>query len=75
MLCCKGVIDMARTVINLNDALVEKAKKLAHLSKKVDVVNAALEEFVRHRERMRMLELQGKVKWEGNLDEMRRSRT
>ena len=65
---------MSRTVVNLNDALVAKAKKLTHLSKKVDVVNYALAELVRHKEQGRILELQGKVKWKGDLDEMRRSR-
>ena len=62
---------MSRTVIDLDDALVEKAKRLAHLSKKVDVVNAALAEFVRYHERLRILELRGKVSWEGNLEAMR----
>ena len=65
---------MSRTVIDLDDALVEKAKRLAHLSKKVDVVNAALAEFVRYHERMRLLELRGKVMWEGDLDKMRSAR-
>ena len=65
---------MARTVINLDDTLVLKAKRLTHLSKKVDVVNFALAELVRHRERLRMLELRGTVKWRGDLDAMRSAR-
>ena len=51
-----------------------KAKRLTHLAKKVDVVNYALAELVRHKEQLRVLELQGKVRWKGHLDEMRRSR-
>lgn len=65
---------MARTVIDLDDALMAKAKKLTRLSKKVEVVNYALAELVRLKERQRILELRGKVKWEGNLEEMRSAR-
>jgi Arc/MetJ family transcription regulator len=65
---------MARTVVNLDDRLVAKAKRLAHLTKKVDVVNLALAEFVKQHERLRLLELRGKVKWEGDLDAMRSAR-
>ena len=65
---------MARTVINLDDSLVKKAKRLTRLSTKVDVVNYALAELVRQRERARILELRGKVRWEGNLEEMRSAR-
>lgn len=65
---------MARTVINLDDALVAKAKRLSGLTKKVDIVNSALAEFVQHRQRLRFLELQGKVKWQGNLERMRSAR-
>ncbi len=37
---------MSRTTIDLNDELMEKAKRLTGLKKKVDVINKALEEFV-----------------------------
>jgi Arc/MetJ family transcription regulator len=62
---------MSRTVVNLDDALFVKAKRLTHLSKKVDVVNYALAELVRQHERLRILELRGKVRWEGDLEAMR----
>ena len=62
---------MSRTVVDLNDRLVAKAKRLTHLTKKVDVVNFALAEFVKQRERLRLMELRGTVKWEGDLDAMR----
>lgn len=39
--------------------LMAKAKKLTRLSKKVEVVNYALAELVRHKERMRILEFAG----------------
>ena len=62
---------MSRTVVDLDDRLVAKAKRLTHLTKKVDVVNLALAELVKQQERLRFLELRGKVRWEGDLDAMR----
>jgi Arc/MetJ family transcription regulator len=65
---------MSRTVIDIKDDLLEKAKKLTKMTKKVDIVNYALERLVRQKEIEKILELKGKVKWEGNLEEMRRDR-
>ena len=66
---------MARTVVNLNDRLVKQAQKLTGLSKKVEVVNYALEELVKREQRRGLLKLMGTGCWKGNLEEMRRSRT
>ena len=65
---------MSRTVVDLDDQLVAKAKRLTHLTKKVDVVNLALAELVKQQERLRLLELRGKITWEGDLDAMRSAR-
>ena len=65
---------MSRTVVNLDDALVAKAKKLTHLTKKVELVNFALSELIRQRERLKILELRGRVAWHGDLDRMRSGR-
>ncbi len=37
---------MSRTVVDLDDDLMKRARKLTGLKKKVDIVNKALEEFV-----------------------------
>lgn len=37
---------MSRMVIDLDDDLIQKARELTGLKKKVDIVNKALEEFV-----------------------------
>lgn len=66
---------MGRTVINLKDPLVKEAQKLTGLSKKVDVVNYALEELVKRQRRKGLLKFMGSGCWEGNLEAMRRSRT
>ncbi len=63
-----------RTNIVLDDKLVKEGLKLTNLKTKKDLVNLALRELVERRKRKRILELEGKVKWEGKLDEMRRSR-
>ena len=65
---------MARTVINLNDHLLKKAQRLTGLKKKVDVVNLALERLVWQQEIEKLLELPGRVEWEGDLKEMRKNR-
>ena len=65
---------MSRTVVNLDDGLVTKAKRFTHLTKKVEVVNYALAELVKQYEREKILELRGRVQWKGDLDAMRSHR-
>lgn len=65
---------MSRTVVDLRDDLVRKVSRLTGLTKKVDVVNYALEHLVAHGQRQQILKLAGKLHWEGNLAEMRRNR-
>ncbi len=65
---------MSRTNIELNDKIVEEALGLTHFKTKKELVNYALEDFVKRLKRKKILELEGKVKWEGNLNEMRKSR-
>jgi len=65
---------MARTVLDIDDALYEQAKLYTGLKKKVDVVTYALKHLIEQRDLEKVLELRGKVVWEGNLDEMRRGR-
>ncbi|HWR57432.1 MAG TPA: type II toxin-antitoxin system VapB family antitoxin [Thermodesulfovibrionales bacterium] len=66
---------MARTNIELNDKMLKEAIRLTHGKTKKEVVNYSLEELVRQLRRKKILELEGKVKWEGNLDALRTSRT
>ena len=65
---------MSRTVVNLRDELVREAQKLTGLTKKVEIVNLALEHLVRQKEVEKILDLKGSVRWEGNLRKMRRNR-
>ena len=65
---------MSRTVIDIQDDLLRKAQKMTGISKKVEIVNYALKRVLEQKEFEQVLELRGKGKWEGNLDEMRRDR-
>ena len=61
-----------RTNIEIDNKLMEQAMKATKLKSKKELVNYALEELIRINRRKKMLSLFGKVKWEGNLEEMRK---
>lgn len=61
-------------MVNLRDDLIQKARRLIGIRKKVDVVNLALEELVRRREVRKILDLAGKVKGEWHIKEWRKGR-
>ncbi len=63
-----------RTNIDLDEKLVERGLELSGLRTKKDLVQAALQEFVRRKDQKKILELRGKIKWQGDLDQTRRSR-
>ncbi len=65
---------MLRTNIELDEKIVKEAMKFTHKKTKKELVNYALEELVKRFKRKKLLELEGKVEWTGNLDEMRKSR-
>ena len=65
---------MSRTVVDLRDDLVHKLQKMTGLKKKVDLVNYALERLAAQKELEKISTLKGKIRWEGNLKQMRRDR-
>jgi Arc/MetJ family transcription regulator len=65
---------MSRTNIELDDKLVKEGLKVTHLRTKKELVNYALEELIKKARRKRILELEGKIQWEGDLRQMRASR-
>ncbi|HHN65635.1 MAG TPA: type II toxin-antitoxin system VapB family antitoxin [Nitrospirae bacterium] len=65
---------MGRTVIDINDKILKRAQQLTGITKKVEIVNYALKRLVEQKEIEEILELRGKVRWEGNLEEMRKGR-
>ncbi len=60
-----------RTNIELDDVLVKQAIKLSKLKTKREVVQEALKSYVASMEKRKLLDLKGRVSWEGNLKEMR----
>ena len=63
-----------RTNIVLDDELVNEGLRLTHLRTKKDLVNYALKELVTRKKRKSILELEGKLAWEGDLEDLRRGR-
>jgi Arc/MetJ family transcription regulator len=70
----KEVTRMLRTNIELDEKLVNEAMKLTHKKTKKELVNYAIEELIGRLKRKKLLELEGKVEWTGDLGEMRKSR-
>jgi Arc/MetJ family transcription regulator len=64
-----------RTTIDIDDTLMSKAMRLSGLTTKKAVVEAALRLLIQTRSQVGIRQFKGKVQWEGNLDDSRRSRT
>ncbi len=63
-----------RTNVVIDDDLIESGLKYTGFKTKKELINHALKELVSRKRRKAILELEGKLRWEGNLDEMRRGR-
>jgi Arc/MetJ family transcription regulator len=63
-----------RTNIDLDEGLVARALLLSGLRTKKELVNMALREFIRKNDQKKILELRGKIQWQGDLKLMRESR-
>jgi Arc/MetJ family transcription regulator len=63
-----------RTNIVIDEELMKKGIRYTGLRTKKELVNYALRELIQRKERKEILRLKGKLHWEGDLEEMRRSR-
>jgi Arc/MetJ family transcription regulator len=63
-----------RTNIVLDEGLVRQGLKATGIKTRRALVHHALSELVRREKQKGWLALEGKIRWEGNLDDMRRSR-
>ena len=63
-----------RTNVEIDEELMREALRLSGLKTKRAVIDAALRMFVRVQRQADILELAGKVHWEGDLDESRHGR-
>jgi len=60
-----------RTNVVIDDDLMKSALKTSELKTKKDAIEAGLKLLVRFNRQKRVRDLRGKLKWIGNLDEMR----
>jgi len=63
-----------RTNIVIDEELMKKGIRYTGLRTKKELVNLALRELIQRKERKEILRLKGKLHWEGDLEELRRSR-
>ncbi len=66
---------MGRTTVVLDDDLVSRCRKETGIQTVRALIDHALRELLRHRRQKKVLELKGKVRWEGDLVSWRSGRT
>jgi Arc/MetJ family transcription regulator len=69
-----GEVMKMRTNIVIDEDLMKKGLHYTGLRTKKELVNLALRELIQRKERKEILRLKGKLHWEGDLEELRRSR-
>lgn len=63
-----------RTTLNIDDEALKAAMDVSKGRTKSEVVNEALRRFARAKRRRQLLDLRGKVDWEGSVDDLRKRR-
>ena len=66
---------MKRTNVVIDDKLIQDCLRETGIKTQRALIDHALRELLRHEKQMKILQLKGKVIWEGNLDEWRKDRT
>lgn len=65
---------MSRTNVVLDDELVESCMGITGIKTKKSLIDFALRELLRKDKQKALLQLQGKINWEGSLQQMRQAR-
>ncbi|MCA1759641.1 MAG: type II toxin-antitoxin system VapB family antitoxin, partial [Bacteroidales bacterium] len=60
-----------RTNVEIDMNLVQEVMEKYQLKSMKEAINFSLEKTIESKKRAKLLEMKGKVNWEGNLDEMR----
>ena len=60
---------MKRTNVALDDKIVDECMKVTGIKTQKALIDHALRELLRHENQKKILQLKGKVHWEGNLVE------
>jgi len=63
-----------RTNVLIDEKIIKKALNYTGLKTKKEVINYALQELIKRKERKEILKLAGKLQWDGDLNEMREGR-
>lgn len=66
---------MKRTNVLLDEKLIGDCMKATGITTQKALINHALRELLRHERQKKILELKGKINWEGRLNEWRQGRT
>jgi Arc/MetJ family transcription regulator len=64
-----------RTTLDLDDTALAAAMKVAEGRTKTAVINEALREYARRKAVRQLLKFEGKLRWEGDLDALRKRST
>lgn len=67
------IVMCMRTNIEIDKDLMSEAMKLSGTATMKETVDLALREMVNRQKRLGLLELRGKIQWEGDLDDWRRA--
>lgn len=66
---------MGRTNVVLNDDLVAECQGVTGIKTRKALIDHALRELLRHDSQSKILELKGKIDWEGDMAAFRKGRT
>jgi len=58
----------------LKKSILEKGKKISGAKTDKKFIEIAVKEYLNKKERQKIIELEGKIKWEGDLNKMREKR-
>ncbi len=70
----KVEVEMKRTNIVMDEKLIKEGMKTTGIKTRRALVDYALRDLLRRESQKRILELKGKVHWEGDLSSMRKGR-
>lgn len=65
---------MTRTNVVLDEALVEECRKVTGIPTQRSLIDHALRELLRHGRQKKVLDLKGRIEWQGDLRVWRRGR-
>ncbi|MDA8139122.1 MAG: type II toxin-antitoxin system VapB family antitoxin [Desulfobacteraceae bacterium] len=66
---------MKRTNVMLDEKLIDDCINATGIKTQKALIDHALRELLRHEQQAKILELKGKINWNGNLDEWRQGRS